>query len=563
MSTIKIAVNAIVTVPGYVTQSAVVTMLADASSAYSAAGVTFELATFETDPDPLLSNDPGGAVPIPVGGPPLNLELPREARAARYPGGVVVFFRPGGGSYSSSWGGFVVMADAAGMDFAHEVGHFLHLGHTFVDGYTNALFAENLKSFESAKALAIQLIASGGGLGVFDGDYPDVKDTPPDPGPPLFQPSGYTSDHSPKVANEHCSTGPLTLDVGGTSYVLAPDRMNIMSYFMTCPGEHNISPDQISIVQDTLTRWNRRHLVDGALPEGPAAVLAPDGHIHVFARGDDTRIWQSTGFGGIWNGWTAELDVEKPAATRLGPTRLISGPAAVLDTKGEIHVFALARGRNLWQNSQTGKGWSGWSRDSSIGTFTSAPSAVLTKDGRLHIFARGDDRNIWHRYWDGQWSAWSAQLGTGSFTSGPSAVAVGPSEIHVFARGGDRNVWRSIWDGNKWSGWFASPGVGTSTSAPAAVSIDGQIHLFARDDDRGVQHNVWNGLKWSGWNADMQPGTFLSGFTAIVTPPLGLLQLPVIHVFAIGDDRTIAHSFWDGKVWSAWTSELGDGTFQP
>src|SRR5207302_3691927 len=90
---------------------------------------------------------------------------------------------------------YVVMGGAGGAaDFAHEVGHFLHLGHTHNGNAVGQLYEANRDNgYEAAKQLASDLIAAAGGLSVFDGDLPLVKDTPPDPGPPLFQPSGYTA----------------------------------------------------------------------------------------------------------------------------------------------------------------------------------------------------------------------------------------------------------------------------------------------------------------------------------------------------------------------------------
>src|SRR6185436_190319 len=200
--------------------------------------------------------------------------------------------------------------------------------------------------------------------------------TPPDPGPPLFQPSGYTAGGSAVNPNEHCS-GTLSLVVGSKTYVLAPDRANIMSYFKGCPGNHNLSPDQGKIVQAALASGNRRHLVMGSSPEGPAAVVTPDGHVHLFARGDDRNIWHSS-----WNGQT----------------------------------------------------WSGWQADLGAGTLTSGPAAVVTPAGLLYVFARGDDRNIWHSCWNGTtWSGWQSQLGAGTLTSGPAAVVTPAGLIYVFA----------------------------------------------------------------------------------------------------------------------------------
>src|SRR5262245_14214740 len=232
-----IGVHAIVTEPNMVPEGAVKQMLAGAESVYSSVNLTFKLVSYEQDSDPKLKAD-GNAGP-----PPNYIELDREARAVRYPGLLVIYFRPGNGqpNYSSSLADYVVLGDTNAMDFAHEVGHFLHLGHTFYGDQVSTLYDLNRnKGYEQAKAKAIEWIQQAGSLDVFDGDSGAVADTPPDPGPPLFQPSGYHPDGSAINPTEHCSSM-LTLTVAGKVYVLAPDRQNIMSYFKDCAGTHHIS----------------------------------------------------------------------------------------------------------------------------------------------------------------------------------------------------------------------------------------------------------------------------------------------------------------------------------
>jgi hypothetical protein len=551
----KILVHAIVTEPGFVTKAAVEAMLTSANAVYSSIQITYELASFEVDSDPALKKDKGPSVA--TSGEPLNLEMAREARAVRYPGRLVIIFRPRLNSteyksyaYGSSTADYLVMGGAGAMDFAHEVGHFLHLHHTHSDTVMNQLYAANKDSgYAAAKGLAISLIKDSGGLDVFDGDRGEVKDTPPDPGPPLFQPSGYTASGAAVNPTEHCS-GTLSLIVEGTTYVLAPDRANIMSYYKGCAGTHNLSPDQRKIIDAAVTSGNRRHLGLGATPEGPAAITTTGGHLHVFARGDDRNIWHSYFNGSAWNGWRADL----------GPGTLSSGPAAVATAGGShIHVFARGDDRNIWHSFWNGSVWSGWRDDLGKGTLTSGPAVVQAgaSGSHLHVFARGDDRNIWHSFWNGSlWSGWHADLGKGTLSSGPAAVATaGGSHVHVFARGDDRNIWHSFWNGSVWSGWRDDLGKGTLTSGPAAVLTGADLHVFARGDDRGVWHSYWNGSVWSGWRSNVASGTFMSGPGVVATAS-------AIHSFAQGDDRKLWHSVWDGQHWSFWTPDLGGGTFQ-
>jgi hypothetical protein len=86
-----------------------------------------------------------------------------------------------------------------------------------------------------------------------------ITDTPPDPGPELFQNEGLNP----------CAPGAGTLsfdvqwpDGEVRSFAFSPDRENIMNYWdRTCRGlPARITRDQISGVQDALVNQNRAHL---------------------------------------------------------------------------------------------------------------------------------------------------------------------------------------------------------------------------------------------------------------------------------------------------------------
>jgi len=86
-----------------------------------------------------------------------------------------------------------------------------------------------------------------------------ITDTPPDPGPELFQNEGLNP----------CALGDGTLsfdvqwpDGEVRSFAFSPDRENIMNYWdRTCRGlPARITRDQISGVQDALVNQNRAHL---------------------------------------------------------------------------------------------------------------------------------------------------------------------------------------------------------------------------------------------------------------------------------------------------------------
>ena len=287
MATIRIPVHAIIGNTTGVTAAQVQTLLTSASAVYASANLVFELASSEfITAGPELLDD-GGAQGIGV-----EFHLARQAVAIRYPGKMVCFFL-GTNPQSSDWADYAMVNGHSAMLSAHEIGHYLHLPHTHNGTITDAIHAANLKSGKDAALEVARNFIRTHGLSAFDADFPAVTDTPADPGPPLFQLTGFDASGDQKVPKEEFGgTGVFELDVDGQTIRFEPDRQNIMSYFFECPGPHNVSPDQRMLVQRALTTLNRRHLTGSTHPEGPAAV-ADGNHIHVFARGEDRNIWKA------------------------------------------------------------------------------------------------------------------------------------------------------------------------------------------------------------------------------------------------------------------------------
>lgn len=198
----------------------------------------------------------------------------RNEVALRFPGRVVVYFGAGSryhwsaaeqrwvyGPRTYSWSNgedeYVTMAYwAAGGDaMAHEIGHYLHLGHVF--------WAQPASVADAVKAIKQFVEVQGGSKdgviqGLFEGD--GIADTPPDPGPNVF-----TNQCDPA---ETSVTIPVTFADGSSrSYTMTPDRENIMSYWdKRCRGGHGrLSAGQFDIVRNALHHGNRRHLVEPAV----------------------------------------------------------------------------------------------------------------------------------------------------------------------------------------------------------------------------------------------------------------------------------------------------------
>jgi hypothetical protein len=152
--------------------------------------------------------------------------------AARYPGKVLVIMRHGPGPTSDYGGsgapshGFIILpglgvsihcGSTALLWFAHEMGHFLGLGHTM----------PNLPAFASIADAAAYFVQNGRTRSVFDGD--GFSDTLPDPYMRFLE----------------CATTTAAVTLDGVVFELPRD--NLMSYYKEAAV---LTPMQCAIVRD-------------------------------------------------------------------------------------------------------------------------------------------------------------------------------------------------------------------------------------------------------------------------------------------------------------------------
>jgi len=286
--------------PANVTPAQVTEWVDFANQAFAAARIRFEFSPDDGDYSVLNStviNDMAGTQDA-------NWSQAKKLGdevAAGFPGKLVAFFRhgpgdqPTGGAFSWYDYNFVVMmgfADASHCGhphldaFAHEVGHYLSLPHTFA--------VEPFATIEQAEAYFKE---KGSDPAVFDGD--GFSDTPPDPA----------------IRPLECQrTASIVLD--GVTFVLP--RRNLMSYYD--------ERDSLSQQQIAQARWllALRLKGKGALPTntGARSPLEAEGLGVEQPRDSDLSVQQMASFG--VDKWSA--DAQLFCATRLGSSFTLTIP---------------------------------------------------------------------------------------------------------------------------------------------------------------------------------------------------------------------------------------------
>ena len=211
-------------------------------------------------------------------------EMYRQKLAEKFPKELVVFVRRYLGDekgqekfykafhYSSVSADYVVAEpESAPRSLAHEFGHFFGLPHTFREDVMGEIVARpySARVGHVARLLAGAIergdVTEGNALQFLDGD--GIDDTPPDAGPPIFQPND-------KAGEEIAPGSPAEIIIPVTvrrppfnmarkvNYTLRPDKRNLMSYFTQKEMPH-LSRQQAQLVYKIVNTGSRKRLVTG------------------------------------------------------------------------------------------------------------------------------------------------------------------------------------------------------------------------------------------------------------------------------------------------------------
>ncbi len=403
--------------------------------------------------------------------------------------------------------------DANTTALAHELGHHLHLGHTF--GYLPKDKAEFTDLVSKGLSQWGYTKANVGNL--FDGDVGSVTDTPSDPGPDLWK--AITGDPC-SVANQ--LTIPVLYASSTFNVVFNTDRRNIMSYFKDCPfadGFH-VSAQQAQRARESLDYGNRQYLINqnpGFLipqwsPNVEAVSWAP-GRLDLFATGTDLKTVHKAYDSST--GWVPALQYGSETWDNMGG-KIIGKPGAVSWGSGRLDVFVRGLDNHYYHKAWDQNAWypgSGVTQWEDLGgSFAGSPVAVSWGKNRLDIFGRGFDGQLHHKWWSPQ-SGWGpSTLGWeamgGKVSADPAVVSWGSSRIDIVMRGYDGAVYHKAYAGNAWypslTDWESLGGSVTGEPAMTAWSQN-RLDIVVRGKDNAIYHKAWTGQAWypsvTGWSS--------------------------------------------------------------
>jgi len=283
---------------------------------------------------------------------------------------------------------------------------------------------------------------------------------------------------------------------------------------------HRISPRARN---GGLSRWHSYPTGGPNLFGSPAVVRSAEGHLQVFALGDDGALWHMWQTASI-NGWSQWVSRGAPPGLLLN-----SAPSVAAGEDGRLDVFIVSQEAALWHIAKTAAdgGWSDWvSHGSPSGVLfgsDSTPAVAFSADGHLELFVVGNDGRLWQMRQtarDGGWSGWrphDAPSGIKFLRLRPAVASGRDGRSDPFLVGDDASLWhlRQTGSNDGSSRWFShgAPAVAGLAGSPAvAADADGEMQVFVMGTDGALWQLSQSapGSGWSQWSSHGAPaGTSL------------------------------------------------------
>lgn len=280
-----------------------------------------------------------------------------------------------------------------------------------------------------------------------------------------------------------------------------------------------------------------------------------NGQLHLFARGDDSKLWYTTREGGVWNLTWDTID-----------QRLQSQPSSIVWGMPKRLSLFFIRDDNMVMTSA--KQYGNWGDFQELGAQASSPAVTcLEEQGDLiHVWARENSEagRIIHNYWDAKSDAWHTQspdwetgISTGVAKGSRSTPAVvcrnstTTNDVILYDKDFGSALHRQ-WNNsrNSWGPWHDLVGPCAGDPVAVALSADSVSFFGISRSNKTLSYISWtDGLDYT------TPYSLGGAWSSV--PSVVVAANNSVHVFARNAMGMIEHRAMLNSTWNASWTNLG------
>jgi hypothetical protein len=252
------------------------------------------------------------------------------------------------------------------------------------------------------------------------------------------------------------------------------------------------------------------------------------------------------------SGYVSPKGAQAPPPPPPPPAVRSSRQVAPVVTWGadSLHAFAVAADNSVEYRAWNGRSWDDWvNLGGTVGSAHPMPVPVAWGVNHLDVFYAGADNNVYHKGWGGSsWNReWDNLSNSGeALASPPLAVSQEENSLDIFYMGPHHHtIWRRSWRGS-WGGWMSLGEISTAPDSTLAVCTwgAGRLDVCAVGANKTVMHSGWDGRAWGGGWEDI-------GGNPAYDPALVSWGPQRLDVFIVGTDGSLWHNSWNGS-WLGW-----------